>query len=150
VSRTGSYSSYEASTWICSTHVLSILLYSEVAMCSTLSYQAGSVIVAADLPINCAIASIPPISGVSVSKTISYRAGPGILVEEPPMKYRSREFYPVRVGDVYGEHYRVVRKLGWGSFSTTWLTEDLRLFPMSDVYSNIQNGQGGRFEGTSS
>ena len=33
-------------------------------------------------------------------------------------------FLSVRVGDVYNG-YRVIRKLGWGSFSTVWLAEEM-------------------------
>ena len=40
--------------------------------------------------------------------------------------YLSRGFHPVRLGDIYG-HYKIVRKLGAGSYSTVWLAEDVRL-----------------------
>ena len=32
-------------------------------------------------------------------------------------------YHPVKIGDVYS-HYRVIRKLGWGHFSTVWLSRD--------------------------
>ena len=41
--------------------------------------------------------------------------------------YRPGGYYPVILGDVLGDRYRVVRKLGYGSFSTAWLVADLRL-----------------------
>ena len=34
--------------------------------------------------------------------------------------------HPVHLGDVLGDRYRVIRKLGYGSFSTAWLAVDLR------------------------
>lgn len=35
-------------------------------------------------------------------------------------------YYPVRIGDVFNGRYHVVRKLGWGHFSTVWLCWDMR------------------------
>ncbi|KAJ2989274.1 hypothetical protein NUW54_g8838 [Trametes sanguinea] len=32
----------------------------------------------------------------------------------------------VKIGDVLGEHYSVVQKLGWGVYSTVWLAKDQR------------------------
>lgn len=36
-------------------------------------------------------------------------------------------FHPVNIGDCYQERYRIVHKLGHGSYATTWLARDLRL-----------------------
>ena len=33
-------------------------------------------------------------------------------------------YHPVKVGEVYNERYLVVRKLGWGHFSTCWYCLD--------------------------
>jgi serine/threonine-protein kinase SRPK3 len=34
-------------------------------------------------------------------------------------------YHPVSLGDSFmNDRYRVVRKLGWGHFSTVWLCED--------------------------
>ena len=38
--------------------------------------------------------------------------------------YRKGGYHPVLVGEVYNGRYRVLRKLGWGHFSTVWLCED--------------------------
>lgn len=35
-------------------------------------------------------------------------------------------YHPVVIGDVFDERYRVVKKLGWGHFSTVWLCRDTR------------------------
>ncbi|KAJ3017219.1 hypothetical protein NUW54_g641 [Trametes sanguinea] len=35
-------------------------------------------------------------------------------------------YCPVKIGDVLGEHYNVVQKLGWGVYSTVWLAKDQR------------------------
>lgn len=33
-------------------------------------------------------------------------------------------YHPVEIGDVYNGHYVIIRKLGWGHFSTVWLAKD--------------------------
>ncbi|KAJ7596625.1 kinase-like domain-containing protein [Mycena floridula] len=63
-------------------------------------------------------------------------AGPKILpVEEPsckdeesPADYNAGGYLPVKVNDSFKEgRYRVLRKLGWGHFSTVWLVKDEQL-----------------------
>ena len=44
--------------------------------------------------------------------------------QESPEDYREGGYHPVAVGDVYQERYAVLRKLGWGHFSTVWLCWD--------------------------
>lgn len=45
--------------------------------------------------------------------------------EEGLAVYRPGAFHPVRLGEVYGEKYRVLRKLGYGQYSTVWLVKKL-------------------------
>jgi serine/threonine-protein kinase SRPK3 len=33
-------------------------------------------------------------------------------------------YHPVKVGEVYNRRYTIIRKLGWGHFSTVWLAKD--------------------------
>ena len=41
--------------------------------------------------------------------------------------YRPGGYHPVLLGDVFNDdQYKVIRKLGEGSFSTVWLARDLR------------------------
>jgi serine/threonine protein kinase len=48
--------------------------------------------------------------------------------EESPADYNSGGYLPVKVGDTFKNgRYRVVRKLGWGHFSTVWLVKDMKL-----------------------
>ena len=44
--------------------------------------------------------------------------------QESPEDYKEGGYHPVAVGDVYQERYAVLRKLGWGHFSTVWLCWD--------------------------
>lgn len=43
---------------------------------------------------------------------------------ERAAEYRKGGYHPVVPNDLYNERYRVVRKLGWGYFSTVWLVWD--------------------------
>jgi len=44
--------------------------------------------------------------------------------QEDIKDYCKGGYHPVRIGDVYNGRYHVVRKLGWGHFSTVWLCLD--------------------------
>ena len=35
-------------------------------------------------------------------------------------------YHPVKIGDLFHGRYHVVRKLGWGHFSTVWLCLDMK------------------------
>src|SRR5215471_12673337 len=39
-------------------------------------------------------------------------------------EYRPGGYHPVELGDVFENKYKVVRKLGYGSYSTVWLARD--------------------------
>jgi len=52
---------------------------------------------------------------------------PSDKVEEEKLPlYVRDEYYPMQLGQVIGEHYQVVAKLGYGVTSTVWLGRDLR------------------------
>lgn len=40
--------------------------------------------------------------------------------------YHPGGYHPVRYGDILKHRYRIIRKLGFGSFSTVWLALDQR------------------------
>uniref|UniRef100_A0A1A9ZQZ2 non-specific serine/threonine protein kinase n=1 Tax=Glossina pallidipes TaxID=7398 RepID=A0A1A9ZQZ2_GLOPL len=46
--------------------------------------------------------------------------------QESVNEYRRGGYHPVLIGDVFQNRFRVVRKVGWGNFSTVWLCRDLR------------------------
>ena len=47
--------------------------------------------------------------------------------EEDYDDYCKGGYHPVHVGDTFSEgRYTVVRKLGWGHFSTVWLARDTK------------------------
>eukprot|EP00092_Neocalanus_flemingeri_P039898 GFUD01043455.1.p1 GENE.GFUD01043455.1~~GFUD01043455.1.p1 ORF type:complete len:587 (+),score=178.25 GFUD01043455.1:292-2052(+) len=47
--------------------------------------------------------------------------------QEDPADYTRGGYHPVHIGDLYHRQYKVVRKLGWGHFSTVWLAWDTKL-----------------------
>jgi serine/threonine-protein kinase SRPK3 len=48
-------------------------------------------------------------------------------VEELPLQFGELFFFhPLKVGDIYNERYKVIRKLGNGTYFSCWLSEDLR------------------------
>ncbi|TGZ62109.1 hypothetical protein CRM22_007624 [Opisthorchis felineus] len=47
--------------------------------------------------------------------------------QEDPRDYCKGGYHPVKIGQVYNGRYHVVRKLGWGHFSTVWLCWDLNI-----------------------
>jgi len=50
--------------------------------------------------------------------------------EEPVDEYAaSTGFHQTVIGDVLGSRYRVLRKLGWGVYSTVWLVQNDRSAP---------------------
>ena len=40
--------------------------------------------------------------------------------------YKIGGYHPVHVGEVYADRYIILQKLGWGHFSTVWLSKDLK------------------------
>lgn len=49
-----------------------------------------------------------------------------IFEEERLVGYRAKDYYPVRLGEVFQARYQVVAKLGFGTASTVWLCRDLQ------------------------
>ena len=50
-------------------------------------------------------------------------AGPDV---ENPDRYRPGGYHPVHLGDVYDGRYKVIHKLGFGTYSTVWLARDIK------------------------
>lgn len=45
--------------------------------------------------------------------------------QESREDYRKGGYHPVKIGDLFLQRYHVIRKIGWGHFSTVWLCWDL-------------------------
>ena len=52
---------------------------------------------------------------------------PSYLVEEETVSgYNPKHYYPVKLGEVLYERYKIIGKLGYGSASTVWLCRDIQ------------------------
>ncbi|KAI8946735.1 serine/threonine protein kinase [Xylaria longipes] len=51
---------------------------------------------------------------------------PQKVIEEGNDAYRLGGFHPVYIGDVYNARYKILNKIGYGTYSTVWLVEDLK------------------------
>jgi len=38
--------------------------------------------------------------------------------------YKEGGYHPIKVGDIFNQRYIVIKKLGWGHFSTVWMVQD--------------------------
>jgi serine/threonine protein kinase len=45
--------------------------------------------------------------------------------QEDPEQYKKGGYHPVQAGDLFESRYQVLKKLGWGEFSTVWLCRDM-------------------------
>lgn len=50
--------------------------------------------------------------------------------------YKAGGYHRVKVGEVYNQRYVVIKKLGWGHFSTVWMVKDRKA---------VQNNEGDQF-----
>jgi len=66
-----------------------------------------------------------PIKGSS-SHTPSAQLDIDIDKEEGANEYCPGGYHALAIGDELNDRYIVVRKLGWGHFSTVWLVKDKR------------------------
>jgi serine/threonine-protein kinase SRPK3 len=45
---------------------------------------------------------------------------------EPISKYKKGGYYPVSIGEIFNNRYRIIKKIGWGVFSTVWIAYDYK------------------------
>ena len=45
--------------------------------------------------------------------------------EETLPHYEAEQYFPVHIGDTFNARYRVIGKLGFGAYSTSWLCHDV-------------------------
>lgn len=48
------------------------------------------------------------------------------IEEETLPTYRAEKYYAVRIGEVLGDRYQLVAKIGYGVTSTVWLARDMQ------------------------
>lgn len=55
-------------------------------------------------------------------------------IEEQTLPFYHRKYYyPVKIGQVFNDRYRIIAKLGYGAYSTVWLAWDERSYPTGTV-----------------
>jgi serine/threonine-protein kinase SRPK3 len=72
-------------------------------------------------------APTPPQPSTSTATSLSASQNTSVLTEdeEDLEDYRPGGYHPVNIGDEFNlGRYLIVRKLGWGHFSTVWLARD--------------------------
>lgn len=52
--------------------------------------------------------------------------------------YKPGGYHPVKVGEVYNQRYVVIKKLGWGHFSTVWMVKDRKVIATGDSLQKNQ------------
>ncbi|KAI1912232.1 hypothetical protein LOZ61_003394 [Ophidiomyces ophidiicola] len=53
-------------------------------------------------------------------------AGPEKIEEQTLSFYFKKKYYPVKIGQIFNNRYRLIAKLGYGAYSTVWLSWDGR------------------------
>ena len=48
-----------------------------------------------------------------------------VLEEERFEEFKTGQYYPVNIGDIFSSKYQTIGKLGFGVTSTVWLARDL-------------------------
>lgn len=69
--------------------------------------------------------SIPIPSPKSSEPLMQWRFNPVCGEVEWIEDYRPGGYHPVMLGDLFNDKYKVIRKLGYGGYSTVWLAQDL-------------------------
>ena len=55
-------------------------------------------------------------------------------IEEATLsRFDQKRYYPVKIGDIFREQYRIIAKLGYGAYSTVWLARDEMLDTRTSV-----------------
>ncbi|KAK7398405.1 hypothetical protein QQX98_012223 [Neonectria punicea] len=62
----------------------------------------------------------------TTAETSRQPPAPDPTEEEELPAYEARDFYPVKLGEVFQDRYQVVAKLGFGTGSTVWLCRELQ------------------------
>jgi len=66
--------------------------------------------------------------GIMATTTPLYeRIDPKFLIEAETIRgYKAEHYYPVRIGEIFNNHYQTIGKLGYSSASIVWLCRDQR------------------------
>ena len=87
------------------------------------------------------IQQVPSLTFCRPNHAVAVAEGEAIEEQSLP-RYHERHYYPVRIGDVFKDQYRVIAKLGYGAYSTVWLAWDQRFAnPISSHLVQLRNSR---------
>lgn len=82
---------------------------------------------------------------ITLDDSVARVPGTSLFSEEDLLQYCEGGYHPVSLGDMFGDRYEVVRKLGFGQNATVWLALDRRYLFYSlggmDSLSNLSQTQ---------
>ncbi|KAJ5885081.1 kinase domain-containing protein, partial [Penicillium taxi] len=61
---------------------------------------------------------------------------------EPIERYADGTYYPLHIGEILVDTYRIVHKLGWGGFSTVWMAQNIKTHSMVALKINVPGDVG--------
>lgn len=61
--------------------------------------------------------------------------------DEGEAGYKPGGYHPVKVGEVYNQRYVVIKKLGWGHFSTVWMVKDRKVIATANSLKSAGQNQ---------
>lgn len=74
--------------------------------------------------------TVPWLCGGYLRKYHPARMNTAQLLEEETLPfYKHEQYYPVKIGQILDSSYKILGKLGYGSYSTVWLARDVRCVP---------------------
>lgn len=71
------------------------------------------------LPLVC-----PPKTFRQRNHSMTYSRSHQLIEEETLPLFYQKRYYPVKIGDIFKQQYRIIAKLGYGAYSTVWLARD--------------------------
>ena len=66
----------------------------------------------------------PPKTSRQRNHTMAYTGSYQLIEEATLPLFHQKRYYPVKIGDTFKQQYRIIAKLGYGSYSTVWLARD--------------------------
>lgn len=55
---------------------------------------------------------------------------------EPMEDYRPGGYHPIKASEILNDRFKIIRKLGWGMYSTVWMGEDIGTSKMNSTRKN--------------
>jgi len=97
-----------------------------VSRCNTIASIHGHAVSSVTFHHQCLHSRAAKSRSESSSPPAFIKVHPSNLIDEETFAdYRPEEYYPVTLGEIFQDRYKIIGKLGYGSASTVWLCRDL-------------------------